>query len=382
MCSSAASLAAKLARAEVIAAYPITPQTGIVEELSKYVSNGELDAEYIPVESEHSAMSACLGASAVGARTFTATCGQGLALMHEVLFLASGMRLPVVMCNTTRCLSPSLNIWSDHSDIMSSRECGWIQLFAENAQEIFDLTICAFKIGEDERVLLPVMVLCDGFYATHVVEPIYPLSQQEVDEFLPPRKIPPWSLHPDHPTTWGSVAFPWVQTEFKKQLENALRNSKHAIKEVLDEFGRRFGRSYGFFDLYRMEDAEVALVHMGSHCGSARVGVDRLREKGIKAGLLKLRLFRPLPREELVSVLKGIPKVVVVDKSFSPGAGGGPLFTDLRALFYEVKPRPEFAGFIAGLGGRDIKPQEFETMVKLALEGKPKEGFAFFQARE
>lgn len=382
LCTDAAALAVKLARAEVISAYPITPQTSIVEKLSEYVNNGEIDAEYIPVESEHSAMSACLGSSATGARTFTATCGQGLALMHEVLFIAAGMRLPIVMCNTCRSLSPALNIWGDHSDIMASKDCGWIQLFAENAQEIFDFIICAFKISEDERVLLPVVVNCDGFYATHVVEPILALDQEEVDEFLPARKIPPYALHPDHPTTWGAVGFPWIQTEFKKQLENALRNSKPIIKEVLGEFNRRFGRSYNIFETYKMEDAEFVIVHMGSHCGSAKIGIDMLREEGVNAGLLKLTLFKPFPSEELMEILKDRSMIIVIDKSFTPGGTGGHLFTELRCAFYDVKTKPKIVGFIAGIGGRDIKPDEFKYMVKKAIKKKVPKEFEFLQARE
>ncbi|MGP3666846.1 MAG: transketolase C-terminal domain-containing protein [Candidatus Bathyarchaeota archaeon] len=385
-CSHAASLAAKLARADVIAAYPITPQTHIVEKLSEYVSDGELDAEYINVESEHSALSACIGASAVGARVFTATAGQGLALMHEMLFIAAGNRLPIVMAVTTRSLSPNLNIWGDQSDAMASRDCGWITFYAENAQEIFDLIIQAFKIGEDERVMLPVMVCFDGFYVTHVIEPIIALSQEEVDSFLPPRKIPWYALHPDNPTTWGPIGLPEIQTELKKQHDYALRSSKPVIKEVWKEFGEMFGRWYDVFEPYKMEDADVVLLLMGGSCGTARVAVDKLREKGEKVGLLKLRMFRPFPFEELLNFAKKVKALAVVDKAISIGGVGGPIFSEIRSALYGLDDKPKVLGFIAGIGGRDITINDFigiykKTRAVLAGE-KIENDFMFFQLRE
>ncbi|RJX15725.1 pyruvate ferredoxin oxidoreductase [Candidatus Bathyarchaeota archaeon] len=385
-CSHAISLAAKLANVDVVAAYPITPQTHIVEKLSEYVADGELDAEYINVESEHSAMSACIGASAVGARVFTATAGQGLALMHEMLFIAAGNRLPIVMAVANRSLSPNLNIWGDQSDMMASKDCGWIQIYAENAQEVFDFTLQAFKIAEDERVMLPVAINFDGFYVTHVIEPIIALDQEEVKKFLPPRKIPSYALHPDHPTTWGPVGLPDVQTELKRQLEEALRNSKTVIKEVWKEFGDMFGRYYDFFEPYRLEDAEIAILMAGGHCGTARIAVDRLREKGEKVGLIKLRLFRPFPDEELIKLTKNLKVLAVVDKAFSPGGLGGPIFTEVKALFYDQKIKPEIVGFIAGLGGRDIRVDEFMVAVerakKVLMGEKIDKGFMFLQVRE
>ncbi|MEM2883466.1 MAG: hypothetical protein QXY08_02645, partial [Nitrososphaerales archaeon] len=236
-CAHAASLAVKLANVDVIAAYPITPQTHIVERLAEYVANGELDAEYINVESEHSAMSACIGASAAGARVYTSTAGQGLALMHEMLFIAAGNRLPIVMGVANRSLSPNLNIWGDQSDMMASRDCGWIQIYAENAQEVFDHTLQAFKIAEDERVLLPVAVCFDGFHVTHVIEPLITLDQEEVDRFLPKHRKAVYKLTPDQPSTWGPVAGPDIQTELKVQNEWALNSSKDVILEVWCEFG-------------------------------------------------------------------------------------------------------------------------------------------------
>jgi len=385
--SYAASLAVKMANVDVISAYPITPQTHIVERLSEYVSNGELNAEYINVESEHSAMSACLGASAVGARCFTATAGQGLALMHEVLFIAAGNRLPIVMTVANRSLSPNISIWGDQSDMMASKDCGWIQIYCEDAQEIFDIILCAYKNAEDDRVLLPVAVNFDGFYATHVIESMVVTSQEEVDDFLPPRKIPSFALHPDHPTSWGAVGFPAIQTEIKKQLEDALRNSKSIMNEVWNQYGRITGRYYDIFEPYKTEDAEVVLLLMGSSCGTARIAIDRLREKGVKAGVLKLRLFRPFPDKELRSFLKDYRVVAVVEKDFSAGGLGGHLFSEVRTSLYNLKQKPKVLGFIAGLGGRDIRIDEFESVAKKALNivnGKEKmeRDFMFLQVRE
>jgi len=385
-CSHAASLAVKLARVDVIAAYPITPQTHIVEKLSEYIANGELDAEYINVESEHSALSACIGASATGARVFTATAGQGLALMHEMLFIAAGNRLPIVMAVANRSLSPNLSIWGDQSDTMASRDCGWIAFYAENAQEIFDLIIQAFKIAEDEKVMLPVMVCFDGFYVTHVIEPLITLNQEEVDRFLPPRKIPKYALHPDHPTTWGPIGLPEIQTELRKQHDHALRNSKFVIKDVWREFGEMFGRWYDVFEPYRMEDADIAILLMGGSCGTAKAAVDKLREKGEKVGLLKLRMFRPFPFEELLNFTKEIKALAVVDKAISIGGVGGPLFSEIRSALYSLEDKPKVLGFVAGIGGRDVAINDFisiyEKTKKVLAGEKIENDFMFLQARE
>ncbi len=383
--SHAASLAVKLANVDVIAAYPITPQTHIVERLAEYVANGELDAEYINVESEHSAMSACIGAAAVGARVFTATAGQGLALMHEMLYIAAGNRLPIVMAVANRSLSPNLNIWGDHTDMMGSRECGWVQLFAENAQEIFDLTLTAFKIAEDEEVLLPVVVNLDGFHLSHVIEAIEALEPEEVAKFLPPRKIPDYALHPKRPTTWGAVGVPEIQTEIKYQLEVALRKSKEVARRVWREYGDLTGRYYDVVEPYRLGDAEVALIMMGSFCGNARDAVDLLRDKGVKAGLLKIRMFRPFPKEEIVESLRKVKAVAVVERAFSPGGVVGPLTADVKSSFYGEPERPSISGFAAGIGGREIAPTEIADAalkaLKVAEEGKLDGGFEYMQVR-
>ncbi|RLI26857.1 MAG: pyruvate ferredoxin oxidoreductase [Candidatus Hecatellales archaeon] len=375
----AAALAAKMANVDVVAAYPITPQTHIVEELSRMVAEGELDAEYINVESEHSALSACIGASAVGARCFTATAGQGLALMHEILFIAAGNRFPIVMAIANRCLSPNINIWGDQSDIMSSRDCGWIQIFAENAQEIFDLILAAFKIAEDERVMLPVAVNFDGFYATHVVERMELPSEEEVRRFLPPhRRQTGYLLNPDKPLTFGAIGFPSIQFELRRQWEEALCRSKQVIKEVWREFEEVFGRRYEVVEGYRMEDAEAAFILMGGSAGTCRTAVDRLREKGCKVGMLKLRLFRPFPREEILEATGGLKTLIVVDKHICLGGLGGPLFNDLRSLYYGSKSSIDVVGFIAGIGGRDIRVEDFERMFERTIRGEiPPEKYVF-----
>jgi len=386
-CAAAAALAAKLAMVDVIAAYPITPQTHIAETLSEYVANGELDAEYINAESEHSAISACIGAAATGARVFTATCGQGLALMHELLPIAAGWRLPIVMVNTNRSLSPNLNIWGDQSDSMASRDCGWIQFFAENAQELFDLVIMAFRIAEDERVQLPVMVNAKGFYCTHVIEPLTIMDQEEVEKFLPPKKIPKYALNPDNPTTWGCVAFPDVQTEIRKQWDDALRNSIKVIREVFKEYGSLFGRNYDIIETYRMEDAEVGLLLMGYACGTCRVAVDALREKGEKVGMIKLRVFRPFPFDDLAAASKNLKAIGVFDEAISVGGVGGPLFGEVRSALYSLERRPKILGFIQGIGGRDIKVDDFirayyEIKSVLSGEKRIENDFMFLQVRE
>ncbi|MFC2048019.1 pyruvate ferredoxin oxidoreductase, partial [Chloroflexota bacterium] len=296
--SSAIAEAAKLANVDVIAAYPITPQTHIVENLAELVANGELDAAYIPVESEHSAMSACLGASAVGARAFTATAGQGLELMHETLYIASSMRLPIVMAVANRALSAPLSVWGDHSDVMAVRDTGWIQIFVENGQQTVDNVLCAFRIGEDQRVLLPVMIHLDGFHLTHVVEPIIFPEQSEVDQFVPPYKHP-FALDPDKPVTMGAFAPPVLYLETKKAQEANLVAAKEVILECWDEFGKKFGRYYSPVEYYHSEEAKVLLLTMGSFSETAMEAVDKMRGEGKDVGLIKLRLWRPFPLEEI-----------------------------------------------------------------------------------
>ncbi len=371
--SFAIAEAAKLARIEVAAAYPITPQTHIVERLSELVADGEIDAEYICVESEHSAMSACLGSAAAGARTFTATAGQGLELMHEVLYIASSSRLPMVLAIANRALSGPLNVWGDHSDAMATRDCGWIQIFSIDGQEAFDQTICAFRISEDPKVLFPVMVHLDGFHVSHVVEPIVLLDQEEVDSFLPPFKYP-FPLHPDKPITVGAFGTPAIYTEARKAQEEALIATKSTIIEVWNEYGKKFGRSYTPVDTYKSEDAETLLLTVGSFSQMAEVAVDKLRKEGKKVGLVKLRLWRPFPFEELRKAIGDAKILVVFDRALSYGGTGGPVCSEVKSAFYSEEKRPKIVSFVGGLGGRDVFPEDFEQMVergfKIAEKGQ------------
>ena len=369
--SIALSDAVKMANADCIAAYPITPQTHIVEHLAELVADGELDAEFIPVESEHSALSVCAGTSAVGARTFTATSSQGLALMHEILFIVSAMRLPIVMAVANRALSAPLSIWNDHSDVMASRDCGWIQIFTENGQEVFDQTLCAFRIAEDHRVLIPTIINLDGFTLSHVVEPLYLVNQELVDKFLPPYK-PLFTLHPDKPLTMGAFGMPEVYAEAKKAQEVALRNSYSVILEVWKEWGDLTGRHYHPMETYKMEGAKIGLLTMGSFGETAMGAVDHMRENGIPVGLLKLRLWRPFPFEEIRKSVQGLETLVVMDRALSFGGVGGPVCSEIKTALYQQSKRPKIFSFIGGLGGRDVPPEQFEEMIQQALKMKRK----------
>jgi pyruvate ferredoxin oxidoreductase alpha subunit len=360
--SFAVAEAARLARSEVVAAYPITPQTHIVERLAEMVANKELDAEYIPVESEHSAMSACLGSSAAGARTFTATSGQGLALMHEALFVASGMRLPIVMSVANRALSSPLSIWGDHSDVMANRDAGWLQVFAENGQQAFDLTLSAFKIAEDPRVLFPIMVNIDGFNLSHVVESLYLLDEATVDKFLPPYKHP-YALSTDRPMTLGAFGMPYIYTEVKKSQDIAMRATKKVIGEVWREYGKITGRDYNFVESYRTEDAETILLMMGSFMETASTTIDAMREEGHKVGLVRIRLWRPFPFEEIVSALSRARTVVVLDRCLSLGGPPGPVCSEVRAALYPQSNRPAVVSIVGALGGREISPEGFRSLI-------------------
>ena len=365
--SFAVAEAAKLARIEVAAAYPITPQTHIVERLSEIVADGEVDAEFICVESEHSAMSACLGSAATGARTYTATAGQGLELMHEVLYIASSSRLPIVLTVANRALSSPLSVWGDHSDAMATRDCGWIQVFTISGQEAFDQTICAFKIAEDPKVLFPIMVYLDGFHVTHVVEPIILLDQEEVDSFLPPYKYP-FPLNPDKPVTMGAFGPPVIYTEAKKAQEEAFIATKGTILEVWDEFGKKFGRHYSPVETFMAEDAEILLLTMGSFSQTAELAIEKMRGEGKKVGLVKLRLWRPFPFEELREALRDAQLLVVFDRCLSYGGTGGPVCGEIKAALYGEEKKPKVVSFVGGLGGRDILPDHFEQMINRGLE--------------
>jgi pyruvate ferredoxin oxidoreductase alpha subunit len=382
--SLAVSEMVKMADTDVIAAYPITPQTHIVEHLADLVAQGELDAEYIPVESEHSAMSACIGSSAAGARTFTATAGQGLELMHEVVFVAASMRLPIVMAVANRAISGPLSVWGDHSDVMAVRDTGWIQIFVENGQEAVDNTLCAFRIAEDSRVLLPVMVHIDGFHLSHMVEPILFPEQSEVDSFLPPMNYP-FPLNPGKPVQMGDFGPPVVFTEAKWAQEMNLEKSKETILEVWKEFGDKFGRHYSPVESYRCEDCKVLLMTMGSFTETAMTTIDKLRDAGQKVGLIRIRLWRPFPYEELRQTVKDAQTLIILDRALSLGGPGGPVASEVKAALYPLEKRPKVVGFVGGLGGRDISPSNFEEIIRRGLEiaqnGSDRE-FEIFGVRE
>jgi len=382
--SIAIAEAVKQCRVDVIAAYPITPQTHIVEHLSELVANGELDAEYVTVESEHSAISACLGAVAAGARTFTSTSAQGLALMHEILFITSAMRLPVVMVVANRALSAPISIWNDHGDIMAERDIGWIQTFAENGQEAVDLLYHAFRVAEDRRVMFPAIVNIDGFNLSHMIEPIELPDQELVDKYIPPFK-PKYKLDPRKPISMGPVGIPEIYMEAKKAQDEAFKNAYKVIIKAWQEFEEIFGRRYQPVESYRMEDAEVALLIMGSLAETAMTAVDKMREAGKKVGLLRFRLWRPFPLRDFLKAVKGVKLLAVIDRAISIGATGGPVGTEVRSALYQVTGRPRIVNFIAGLGGRDVTVEDFEEMADKAyfyLKKKPKEPYEMIGVKE
>ena len=382
--SVAVAEAAKLANVDVVAAYPITPQTHIVEHLAELVADGELDAEYIPVESEHSAMSACLGASAAGARTFTATAGQGLELMHEVLYVASSMRLPVVMAVANRALSAPLSVWGDHSDAMAVRDTGWIQIFVENGQEAVDNVLCAFRFAEDQKVLLPVMIHLDGFHLSHMIEPLLLPEPGEVDQFIPPFQYP-LPLNPDKPVTMGDFGPPFIYSEVKKAQEMRLEASKEVILECWKEFGNHFKRYYSPVESYHSEDADTLLLTLGSSSETAMIAIDKMRGEGRKVGLVRIRLWRPFPFEEIRQAVKDAEVLIVLDKAISFGGPGGVVCSEIRSALYNQSKRPKVISFVGGLGGRDISPQGFEEIINKGVEisqkGSERE-FEMFGVRE
>ena len=342
--------AVNLAKPNVIPVYPITPQTSISEYLAKLVANGKLKTEYIRVESEHSAISACVGACSAGVRVFTATSSQGLALMHEILFAAAGMRNPIVMANANRALSAPLSIWNDHQDSISQRDTGWMQTYVESGQEALDSVLISYKVSENNDVLLPSMVCLDGFILTHTVEPVDIPSHEEVDAFLPAYQPEHEFLDPENPMSIGTFTDPNYYMEARHEIQVAMDKSKEIIKKVNKEFEEAFGRSYDFIESYKCEDAEIILVAMGSLCSTIKFVIDELRKKGEKVGLVKVRSFRPFPDKEIYETLKKADKIAVLDKNISFGIGG--------VLYNEIKAKMDVNayGFIVGLGGRDITP--------------------------
>jgi pyruvate ferredoxin oxidoreductase alpha subunit len=351
----------KLARPNVIAAYPITPQTVVVEKLSEMVESNELNAEFMLVESEHSALSAMIGASLVGARTFTATSSQGLLYMAECLHYASGGRFPIVMMNANRSIALPWSIYGDQRDSLSLLDSGWIQVYAESAQESLDLVIQAFKISEDLNVLTPFMINLDGFVLTHTYESVLVPSQEEVDEFLPAFNSP-YVMDLDNPKNLGFSSTPADNMEFKYQQNRAVLKSKEVIQKIDNEFGNKFGRYYGgLLDSYFTEDADVILITLGSIAGTVRTVVDKLRNNSIKVGLLKIRYMRPFPFDEIIKVIKNAKSVGVLEKDISFGFEGT-VFTNVGSAVAGSKLKPILINFVGGLGGRTITPQHIEDI--------------------
>jgi pyruvate ferredoxin oxidoreductase alpha subunit len=341
---------------DVVAAYPITPQTTIVEEFAGFVAKGRVHTEYVTVESEHSAMSACVGASAAGARVMTATSSQGLALMWEELHIASGMRLPIIMANANRALSAPINIHCDHGDAMGARDAGWVMLFAETAQEAYDNTIMATRIAENPDVLLPVMSCLDGFITTHSIDRVDVLDDETVSDFVGEYVPKNALLDIDQPVTHGAFAGlggPFF--EFKRAQRDAIERSRDVIKKVGAEYSELSGRPFGVIETWGMEDAELAIVVIGSTAGNARHVARQLRADGKKVGVVKVRVFRPFPYAELAAALSGVKAVAVMDRAESFGAEGGPLFLEVRSALYDAENRVPVVGYIYGLGGSDVR---------------------------
>ncbi len=366
--------AVRQVRPDVVTGYPVTPASPITEALAHHIANGRMDAELVNTESDHSSMSACIGASAGGGRVFTATASQGLAFMHEILFVAASLRLPIVAAVTNRALSAPINVHPDHSDAMAQRDTGWIQLFSENAQEAYDNIIQAFKIAEHPEVKTPVMVGLDGFITSHTLTNLLVEDNPEVADFVG-KCQPDYSLL-DHqsPVSAGSMDTPEYYFEHKVNQLQGIETARKIIKDVGKEFGHRFGRYYGNFESYKLDDADVAVVMMSSGAGTAKEVVDQLRAKGEKVGLLKLRVFRPFPHRALKERLSHLKAVAVLDRSFAPGSFGGPLFNEIRCALYDAEERPAVHPYIYGLGGRDITRQHLRDLfASLADTGRETE---------
>jgi pyruvate ferredoxin oxidoreductase alpha subunit len=368
---------------DVVAAYPITPATEIVQIFASYVADGLVDTEFVPVESEHSAMSACIGSAAAGGRTMTGTSSQGLALMAEMLYIAAGLRLPIVLADVNRALSSPINIHCDHSDTMMVKEAGWIQIFSENAQEAYDNMVMAVKIAE--KALTPVIVTTDGFIISHGMERIEILNDKDVKDFVGQYKPENYLLNFDRPITVGALDFTDYYFEHKRQQVEALKDSKNHILDVSKEFNSKFGKQYGLFEKYHLDDAEFAIVAMGSTAGTAKVVVDELRSKGVKAGLLKPRVFRPFPKEEMAEALKHLKTIAVMDRSDSMNGQEGPLCLEVKAALYDGKINKTVLNYIYGLGGREIKLDDILHIYNElgeAAGGKQKDKITYLGVRE
>ena len=360
--NEATAIAMKQINPDVVAAFPITPSTEIPQYFSTFVSNGEVDTEFVAVESEHSAMSATIGAEAAGARAMTATSANGLSLMWEMIYIASSLRLPIVMALVNRAVSGPLNIHNDHSDAMGVRDAGWIMLFSENNQEAYDNMLMAHRIAEHKDVQLPVMVCQDGFITSHSIENIELENDEEVKKFVGQYKPEHYLLNDKEPIAIGPLDLQAYLFEHKAQQAEAMKNAKKVIKEVAKEFEKWTGRKYEFFEKYKLDDAEIAIVCMNSTAGTTKAVVDELREKGIKAGLLKLRMFRPFPAEEIAEALQRLKAVAILDKADSLNSAGGALFEDVTSAMYVNKKQVPMVNYIYGIGGRDTTTMQIESV--------------------
>lgn len=366
--NEAVAYAMKQINPDVMGAYPITPSTEIPQYFSTYVDNGEVDTEFIAVESEHSAMSTCIGAQAAGCRAISATSSCGLCYMTEMLYVAASDRLPITLAVSCRALSGPININNDHSDSMGIRDAGWIQIYAENNQEAYDNFLQAMPIGEHPDVRLPVMICQDGFITSHALENITLLDTESVKKFVGEYQPENYLLKKENPLAIGPYDLGCHYMEHKVQQAEAMKGAKKRILEVAAEFEQLTGRRYGLFEEYQMEDAEVALVLIGSSAGTAKAAVNALREQGVKAGLIKIRVFRPFPAEELAQALANVKALAIMDKAESFSAHGGPLFSEVRAALYDLEPRPRTVGYVYGLGGRDVTPEHFEGIYRRLLD--------------
>lgn len=382
--NEAVAFAMKQVNPDVMGAFPITPSTEIPQYFASYIANGEVDTEFVPVESEHSAMSTCIGASAAGARAITATSSAGLAYMWELLYVAASSRLPIVMAVVNRALTGPININNDHSDSMGCRDAGWIQIYAENNQEVYDNYIQAFQIAEHCRI--PVMVCQDGFITSHALANMELADDKAVKRFVGEYEPEHYLLNPKETLAVGPYGVSPYYMEIKKAQAEAMKDSKERILEVGKAYGEMTGRSYGMIECYRMEDAEYAVVVIGSSAGTGKAAVNAARERGVKAGLVKVRVFRPFPAEELAEALSGCKSVAVMDKSEGFSACGGPVFAETRSALYDVKDRPLMVNYVYGLGGRDVTIDTFDeifgTLAEIAASGETGETYRHIGVRE
>ena len=384
--NEASAMAMKQINPDVVAAFPITPSTEIPQYFSTFVSNGSVDTEFVAVESEHSAMSACIGAEAAGARAMTATSANGLSLMWEMIYIASSLRLPIVMSLVNRAVSGPLNIHNDHSDAMGVRDAGWIMLFSENNQEAYDNLIMAHRIAENKDVMLPLMVCQDGFITSHSIENIELIEDEKVKEFVGTYKPEHYLLNNKEPIAVGPLDVQSYLFEHKYQQAEAMRNAKKVILQVAEDFEKMTGRKYSFFEEYKLDDAEIAIVCMNSTAGTTKFVVDELRNKGIKAGLLKIRVFRPFPAEEVAKALSHLKAIAVMDKADSLNAAGGALFSDITSAMYVNNSNVPTVNYVYGIGGRDTTSKDinliFSDLQEIVNNGKVENPYRYVGLRK